>query len=217
MNETEPVKPDVTTEAGMTAAVADYSVYVKQLEKLRAETLGQRETNDAVEDLQRLRAIMMEHAEITLREAKGLLTPDEAENCVHGTDPGQKAIRLARSIRHTIVLTQELLGLRPVPGTRVAATSAETHPADAAERHEPHEYRDTDRERREDFRDREVFDHTNRPVAEVIADIGEELTALTKPPQRKPARRYEPVGHWLAPAGAPGVTPVEYPRGRGPP
>jgi hypothetical protein len=190
---------------------------VKQLENLRRETAAQRETTDAVEDLQRLRNILMEHAEITLREAKGLLTTDEYENCVRGVDPGQKAIRLARSVRHTVVLTQELLGLRPVPGTRAAA-AAETQSAADTEHREPREH--PERERREDFREREVFDHAGRPTAEIIEELRDEVDALTKPRPRSkgaPPQRYEPIGHWLAPAGAPGVKPVEYPNERGPP
>src|SRR6185312_1002779 len=129
--------------------VAAHAEQMKVLEEARRETAALRETNDAVADLRRLREILMDHVERTDRQAKGLLRLDEYENCDRKIDPGMKCIRLGLAVRRTVVLQQELLGLRAAPGARAlagrestVAAEAETVPEEAPEVREREDHRE---------------------------------------------------------------------------
>lgn len=226
MEQSEPIEPsEEEFNARLARNVAAHAEQMKILEEARRNTAALRETNDAVADLRRLRDILMEHVERTDRQAKGLLRLDEYENCDRDIDPGIKCIRLARAVRQTVVLQQELLELRPAPGARalagreaeVAAPQVEAAPADEAP-----EVRE-----REDFRDRaethdrdDTYDYDDRPYDQVIAAIREEfrIPAAAAPVKRVrsvalPIAMTEP--HVVALAGA--EAPVPFRRERGPP
>jgi hypothetical protein len=153
---------------------------MKTLEDARQATAGLRESNDAVEDLRRLRDVLMEHVERTQRQATGLLRNHEYEACDHKIDPAMKCVRLARAVRQSIVLQQELLGLRLTPGMRFAAATAaaaEKTVADALERAvaETPDRADEACER-EDLRDRDdTYDYDDRPYDEVVEAIRAEF------------------------------------------
>ncbi len=189
------------------------------------------ETDDAVADLRRCRKFLMEHLELSWREAKGLLRRDERENCVQGIDPGFKAVRLARAVRQVIAQQQELLGLRPVPGARVAAAA---RALDAEPASLPNDIREVDD--RNDLRDREYDDlrdrsdlddyddYDNRPYEQVMASIHDDLRRISnpRPMEAAPARKAATV-----PAGAEvrfrevllssSAAPAPHRRERGPP
>jgi hypothetical protein len=202
--------------------VAAHAEQMKVLEEARRNTAALREINDAVEDLRRLRTILMEHVERTDRQAKGLLRLDEYENCDRTLDPGMKCIRLGRAVRQTIVLQQELLGLRAAPGTR--ASAARRAEAEAAQAEPAAEGKPKIRER-EDHRDRDrndirdpddIYDYDDRSYEQVIAAIREEFRI---PADAKAVGRIHsavlPAPHVPALAGAQAFAPFR--RGRGPP
>jgi hypothetical protein len=206
--------------------VAIQAEHMKTLEEARRNTAGLRETNDAVDDLRRLREILMEHVERTDRQARGLLRLDEYENCDKTIDPGMKCLRLAKAVRQTVVLQQELLGLRAAPGaralagreTRVSAPEAEAAPEEAPEVHKREDHRDRDRD---DLRDRDdTYDYDDRPYDQVIAAIRE---GFRIPAEAAPVKRVRsavlpcamPGPHVTALAGA--QAPAPFRRERGPP
>jgi hypothetical protein len=117
--------PDPEREDALTRSIVDWSAKLKLVEATRRREAAVRETNDAVDDLARLRAIGMSHAERTDREAAGLLTCNEQNPLARGADPAIKFVRVARAVRQAIVLQQELLGLRPVAGARAGIALAE--------------------------------------------------------------------------------------------
>jgi hypothetical protein len=185
-----------------------------------------RETNDAVDDLRRLREILMEHVERSDRQAKGLLRLDEYENCDKTLDPGLKCIRLARAVRQTVVLQQELLGLRAAPGARalagreseVAAPDAEVTTRETPEVREREDFRERDRNDTRDPDD--TYDYDDRPYDQVIASIRE---GFKIPAEAAPVKRVRsavlptamPEPHVAALAGA--QAPAPFRRERGPP
>src|SRR5436305_12884281 len=79
-------------DARLARNVAAHAEQMKILEEARRNTAGLRETNDAVADLRRLRDILMQHADRTDRQAKGLLRLHEYENCDRTIDPGPRLI-----------------------------------------------------------------------------------------------------------------------------
>jgi len=184
-----------------------------------------------VEDLRRLREILMEHVERTDRQAKGLLRLDEYENCDRTLDPGMKCLRLALAVRRTVVLQQELLGLRAAPGARALAgreITAAAVEAEAAPEAETTEDKPEVRER-EDFRERDradtrdpddTHDHDDRLYDQVIASIRREFRI---PADAAPVKRVRsavlphpvPEPHVVALAGA--QAPAPFRRERGPP
>jgi flavin-dependent dehydrogenase len=91
-----------------------------------------------------------------------------------------KCVRLARAVRQSIVLQQELLGLRLTPGMRFAAATAaaaEKTVADALERAiaETPDRADEACER-EDLRDRDdTYDYDDRSYGEVVESIRAEF------------------------------------------
>jgi hypothetical protein len=178
--------------------IAQAGVHMKTLEDARQATAGLRESNDAVEDLRRLREILMEHVERTGRQATGLLRNHEYEACDHKIDPAMKCVRLARAVRQSIVLQQELLGLRLTPGMRFAAATAaaaEKTVADALERAIAETPDSPDRAdeacEREDLRDRDdTYDYDDRPYDEVVEAIRAEFkipAEVTVKPKAAPA------------------------------
>jgi hypothetical protein len=200
--------------------VAESAAHMKTLEKARRDSAAIRESNDAVDDLRRLREVLMEHVERTGNHARGVVRNDELESCDMKLDPAIKCIRLARAVRQTVVLQQEVLGLRPAPGARMGAAE----PVVAVAATEP--ARDDDRSRREDMRDREnlhdrddTYDYDDRPYEEVIASIREtfKIPADAKPVAKRraavPAATFE--RHVAALAGA--AEPGAYRREHGPP
>ncbi len=217
--------PEMSEEefnAKLAKNVAESAVYMKTLEQARLSTAGLRETNDAVEDLRRLREILMGHVERTDRQARSLLRLDEWEAADKSIDPGMKCIKLARAVRLSIVLQQELLGLRPAPGVRMpAAKEADEREAaqDAPEREADGLRRETDSER-EILRDRDdTRDYDDRSYGEVIEAIRAEfkIPAGAKQALKSgaaiPADMPEP--HIAALAGA--KTPAAFRREHGPP
>jgi hypothetical protein len=158
---------------------------------------AQKETDDAVADLRRCREFLMEHLELSWREAKGLLRTEERANCVNGIDPGFKAVRLARAVRQVIAQQQELMGLRPVPGIRVAvaAPAAETSEQPTVERNDAREASDLRDREYDDLRDRsdldDYDDYDNRPYEQVMASIHDDLRRISKPRpvETEPARK----------------------------
>jgi len=205
--------------------VAAHAEQMKVLEEARRETAALRETNDAVADLRRLREILMDHVERTDRQAKGLLRLDEYENCDRKIDPGMKCIRLGLAVRRTVVLQQELLGLRAAPGARAlagrestVAAEAETVPEEAPEVREREDHRERDRSDTRDPDD--TYDYDDRPYDQVIAAIREEfrIPAKAQPAKRVPSVVLPdtvPAPHVAALAGA--KTPTAFRRERGPP
>lgn len=206
--------------------VAIQAGQMKILEEARRNTAALRETNDAVEDLRRLREILMEHVERTDRQAKGLLRLDEYENCDRTLDPGMKCLRLDRAVRQTVVLQQELLGLRAAPGVRAlagqaieaVAPEAEAAPVEKPEVREREDHRERDRN---DMRDPDdAYDYDDRSYDQVVAAIREEfgIPAETSPVKRvRPAVLPSslPAPHVAALAGA--RAPAPFRRERGPP
>ncbi len=216
--------PEMSEEefnAKLAKNVAETAAHMKTLEKARRDSAAIRESNDAVDDLRRLREVLMEHVERTGNHARGVVRNDEFESCDLKLDPAVKCIRLARAVRQTIVLQQEVLGLRAAPGVRTPAAEA----AVAVAADEP--ARDDDRARREDMRDREnphdpddTYDYDDRPYEDVIASIREtcKIPADAKPASKRrragvPAATFEP--HVAALAGA--AEPGAYRREHGPP
>jgi hypothetical protein len=206
--------------------VAAHAEQMKVLEEARRNTAALRETNDAVDDLRRLREILMEHVERSDRQAKGLLRLDEYENCDRTFDPGVKCIRLGRAVRQTVVLQQELLGLRAAPGARalvgrdiaVAAPEAEVTTRETPEVREREDFRERDRNDTRDPDD--TYDYDDRPYEQVIASIRE---GFKIPAEAAPVKRVRsavppdamPEPHVAALAGAQAPTPFQ--RERGPP
>lgn len=206
--------------AKLAKSVAESAARMKTLEQARRESAALRESNDAVDDLRRLREVLMEHVERTDRQARSLLRLDEYEACDKDIDPGIKCIRLGRAVRQTIVLQQELLGLRPAPGARMSAARKEI----VAE--EPEQ--DDDHPPREDMRDRErenlhdgddTYDYDDRPYDQVIASIRDtfKIPAEAKPAskRRAPIPAATPEAPVAALAG--GAEPAAYSREHGPP
>jgi hypothetical protein len=200
--------------------VAESAAHMKTLEQARRDSAAIRESNDAVDDLRRLREVLMEHVERTGFHARGVVRNDEFESCDLKLDPAVKCIRLARAVRQTVVLQQEVLGLRPAPGVRMGAAEPVVAVATAEA------VRDDDRVRREDMRDREnlhdrddTYDYDDRPYEDVIASIREtcKIPADAKPASKRratvPAATHEPHVPALAGAAEPGV----YRREHGPP
>jgi hypothetical protein len=183
MNQTP--SPEMSEEefnAKLAKNVAESGAYMKTLEEARRSTAGLRESNDAVEDLRRLREVLMGHVDRTDRQARSLLRLDEYEAADHSIDPAMKCIKLARAVRLSIVLQQELLGLRPVPGARLPAAKdaiAEKPAADAPERElrdtetGDTESRETDREQLHDRDD--THDYDDRSYDEVVDAIRAEF------------------------------------------
>jgi len=206
--------------------VAIHAEQMKILEEARRNTAALRETNDAVEDLRRLREILMDHVERTDRQAKGLLRLDEYENCDRTLDPGMKCLRLALAVRRTVVLQQELLGLRAAPGARAFAgreteadaAEAEVAAEDTPEVSEREDFREHDRADRRDRDD--THDHDDRPYEQVVASIRKEFRIPAEPAPVKRVRSAVlpaavPEPHVAALAGA--QAPVPFRRERGPP
>jgi hypothetical protein len=224
MNRTPP--PAMSEEefnAKLAKNVAESGAYMKTLEEARRSTAGLRESNDAVEDLRRLREVLMGHVDRTDRQARSLLRLDEYEAADHSIDPAMKCIKLARAVRLSIVLQQELLGLRPVPGARLPAVKDATaeKPAAAAPERELRdtetadtETRETDREQLHDRDD--THDYDDRSYDEVIDAIRTEFEipagvpvaakAPRKPGGGKPKIRTE----ILASASAPPAFRLEH-------
>jgi hypothetical protein len=201
--------------------VAESAAHMKTLEKARRESAALRESNDAVDDLRRLREVLMEHVERTGFHARGVVRNDEFESCDLKLDPAVKCIRLARAVRQTVVLQQEVLGLRPAPGARMGAVVSEDVAEVSAE-----PARDDDRQRREDMRDREnlhdrddTYDYDDRPYEDVIASIREtcKIPADAKSASKRRAvvPAVVPETHVAALAGA--AEPGAYRREHGPP
>lgn len=207
--------PEMSEEefnAKLAKNIAETAAHMKTLEKARRDSAAIRESNDAVDDLRRLREVLMEHVERTGNHARGVVRNDEYESCDLKLDPAIKCIRLARAVRQTVVLQQEVLGLRLAPGARMGAAE----PVVAVATTEP--VRDDDRVRREDMRDREnlhdrddTYDYDDRPYEDVIASIREtcKIPADGKPaPKRRagvPAATHEPHVPTLAGAAEPGA------------
>jgi hypothetical protein len=232
MEQSEPTElSEEEFNARLARNVAIQAEHMKTLEEARRNTAGLRETNDAVEDLRRLREILMGHVERTDRQAKGLLRLDEYENCDRRLDPGLKCIRLGRAVRQTVVLQQELLGLRAAPGARalagreaeIAAPEAEAAPkAEITEERPEVREREDFRERdRNDTRDRDdTYDYDDRPYDQVIASIRE---GFRIPAEAAPIKRVRsavlpcamPEPHVTALAGT--QAPAPFRRERGPP
>ncbi|HTJ64872.1 MAG TPA: hypothetical protein VL899_13795, partial [Alphaproteobacteria bacterium] len=108
--------------------------------------------------------------------ATGLLRDHEYEACDHKIDPAMKCVRLARAVRQSIVLQQELLGLRPAPGMRFGAgkdAATEKTVADELERSVAEAPDSADEAvEREDLRDRDdSYDYDDRPYDEVVDSI----------------------------------------------
>ena len=204
MDQTLP--PEMSEEefnAKLAKNVAESGEYMKTLEEARRKTAGLRESNDAVEDLRHLREVLMGHVDRTDRQARSLLRLDEYEAADHSIDPAMKCIKLARAVRLSIVLQQELLGLRPAPGARLPAAQeavAEKPVADAPDR----EFRETETREidREQLHDRDdMHDYDDRSYDEVVAAIRTEFKipagvpvaakAAEKPRARKPKIRDE--------------------------
>jgi len=230
----QPVATELSEEefnARLARNVAFQAEQMKILEEARRNTAALRETNDAVEDLRRLREILMDHVERTDRQAKGLLRLDEYENCDRTLDPGMKCLRLALAVRRTVVLQQELLGLRAAPGARALAgrqSDADTVEDEAPEAEAVVEEKPEVRER-EDHRERDqhdtrdpndTHDYDDRPYDQVVASIRKEFKI---PADAKPVKRVRsavlpsamPEPHVAALAGA--QAPASFPRERGPP
>ena len=212
--------------ARLARSVAAHAEQMKILEEARRETAALRETNDAVADLRRLREILMDHVERTDRQAKGLLRLDEYENCDRRLDPGTKCIRLALAVRRTVVLQQELLGLRAAPGARaLAGREADAEAAEvetvAEEKPEVREREDRREQDRNDVHDRDdTYEYDDRPYEQVIASIREEFRIPAKAVPAKRARSAVvpdalPEPHVVALAGA--KVPAPFRRERGPP
>jgi hypothetical protein len=227
MEQSEPTQlSEEEFNARLARNVAAHAGQMKILEEARRNTAGLRETNDAVDDLRRLREILMEHVERSDRQAKGLLRLDEYENCDRTLDPGLKCLRLARAVRQTVVLQQELLGLRAAPGARalagrkieVAAPDAEVTIRETPEVREREDFRERDRNDTRDPDD--TYDYDDRPYDQVIASIREEFKI---PAKAAPVNRVRsavlptamPEPHVAALAGA--QAPAPFRRERGPP
>jgi len=226
MEQAEPVKlSEEEFNTRLARNVAIQAEQMKVLEEARRNTAALRETNDAVDDLRRLREILMEHVERTDRQAKGLLRLDEYENCDRSFDPGVKCIRLGRAVRQTVVLQQELLGLRAAPGARaLAGRETEVAASEVETTEETPEVRE-----REDFRERDrndtrdpddTYDYDDRAYDQVIASIRE---GFKIPAEAAPVKRVRstvlpgvtPEPHVAALAGA--QAPAPFRRERGPP
>ena len=217
--------PEMSEEefnAKLAKNIADSAAHMKTLEKARQESAALRESNDASDDLRRLREVLMDHVERTGNHARGVVRNDEFESCDLKLDPAIKCIRLARAVRQTIVLQQEVLGLRPAPGVRMGAAVSE----EVAEVVAVEPVRDEPRERREDMRDREnlhdrddTYDYDDRPYDEVIASIREtfKIPADAKPAAKRRAGvpPVVPEAHAASLAGA--AEPGAYRREHGPP
>jgi len=238
MEQSEPVKlSEEEFNARLARNVAIQAEQMKVLEEARRTTAALRETNDAVDDLRRLREILMQHVERTDRQAKGLLRLDEYENCDKTIDPGMKCIRLGRAVRQTVVLQQELLGLRAAPGARALAgreTQVAAPEVEAALEVETAEETPEVRER-EDLRERErdrndtrdpddTYDYDDRAYDQVIAAIREGFKIPADAEPEKPVRSTVPPSamldampepHIAALAGA--RPPAPFRRERGPP
>ena len=178
--------------------VAESGEYMKTLEESRRKTAGLRESNDAVDDLRRLREVLMGHVDRTDRQARSLLRLDEYEASDHSIDPAMKCIKLARAVRLSIVLQQELLGLRPAPGVRLPAVKeaveVEGRPAaDAPERElRETETREVDREQLHDRDD--TRDSDDRSYDEIVGDIRTEFK-IPADLTVKPAASAKPVAN----------------------
>ena len=233
MEQPEPVKlSEEEFNARLGRNIAIQAEQMKTLEEARRSTAALRETNDAVGDLRRLREILMEHVERSDRQAKGLLRLDEYENCDKTLDPGMKCIRLGRAVRQTVVLQQELLGLRAAPGARAlagretqlaapeaeAAPEVETTPEETPEVREREDFRERDRNDTRDPDD--TYDYDDRAYDQVIASIRE---GFKIPAEAAPVKRVRsavlagamPEPHVAALAGA--QDPPPFRRERGPP
>jgi len=236
MEQAEPIKlSEEEFNARLARNIAAHAEQMKVLEEARRTTAALRETNDAVGDLRRLREILMQHVERTDRQAKGLLRLDEYENCDKTLDPGMKCIRLGRAVRQTVVLQQELLGLRAAPGARalagremqVATPEAEAGPEvetaeETPEVREREDHRDRDRNDTRDPDD--TYDYDDRPYDQVIASIRQSFKIPAEAAPVKPVRSTVlpgamldtmPGPHVAALAGA--EAPPPFRRERGPP
>jgi len=226
MEQSEPVKlSEEEFNARLARNVAIQAEQMKILEEARRNTAALRETNDAVGDLRRLREILMEHVERTDRQAKGLLRLDEYENCDKTLDPGLKCIRLGRAVRQTVVLQQELLGLRAAPAARaLAGRETEVAASEVETTEETPEVRE-----REDFRERDrndtrdpddTYDYDDRAYDQVIAKI---RRTFKIPAEAAPAKRVRsavlpiPLLEPRVPALAGAEDSAPFRRERGPP
>jgi hypothetical protein len=181
-------------------SIADWAGKLKEVEAIRRREAAVRETNDAVDDLARLRAIGMNHAERTDREASGILTCAEQEAVGRGTDPAIKFVRVARAVRQIVVLQQEVLGLRPVAGVRVVAEkAADAIPSPAPSPSEPGGLSPTlprgageglsdrtendlaDRERSDLSERDDLYDYDDRAFPEVVAGVRRTLGVAQGP------------------------------------
>jgi len=211
-------------DAALSKSVREWAANAERVEAARRQTLAMRETNDAIEDLRRLRQLGMEHAERTSREGRGLLTYDEREGLSSRADPGFKFNRIARAVRQIVVLQQELLGLRPVAGLRAMADApaavAEIADAEPARR----ETEPGDRPERNDLPDRErperddLYDYDDRAYGEVVAGVKQVLGVAPVEPEFRtsmpaPIKPFKPHPRPTASASAVGANARE----RGPP
>jgi hypothetical protein len=212
-------------DAALSKSVREWAAKAKEVEAVRLETMALRETNDAIEDLRRLRQIGMEHAERTSREGRDLLTFDERDGLARGTDPGLKFNRIARTVRQIVVLQQELLGNRPVAGIRAVADAptavARTTDAEPAQREtERSDLADRERPERNDLYDYDdrSFDQAVDGVRQTLGvsaaqDVAAEANASTPLPVidggNEPRQRT-----WLNASASPRGANA---RGRGPP
>ena len=186
-------------DAALAKSIREWAAKAKEVEAARRQTLALRETNDAIEDLRRLRQIGMEHAERTGREGRGLLTYDEREGLSRATDPGLKFNRIARAVRQIVVLQQELLGNRPVAGVRAAADApaaaaptADAETADAEPTRRERERSDLrDRPERNDLND--LYDYDDRAYGEVVADVRQVLDVAPAEDEDFPAHVKAPA------------------------
>ena len=173
-----PELSDEEFNARLAKNIAEAGAHMQTLEEARRKTAGLRETNDAVEDLRRLREVLMGHVERTDRQARSMLRLDEYEACNKSADPAIQCVRLARAVRQTIVLQQELLGLRLAPGMRHAAAKEGVAEKTATPEREDVDAPDLNDEahEREELHDRDdTDDYDGRPYHEVVDSIRAEF------------------------------------------
>ena len=142
-------------------------------------------------------------------------TASEAEAKVFdGCDPALAFARVSRSVRQSIVLEEEILGVRAQSGTRTPVSDAARGPSGAGRPlREPRDYRDfydTAEFQEHLKRDEEI----GRRIYEVLMDIRDGKLGSDQPDGPELEAKLEAGVDW-SPRGI--ITGGKWPPGRGPP
>ena len=193
LDQADPDMARADFDAALAKSIREWAAKAEEVEAARRKTLALRETNDAIEDLRRLRQIGMEHAERTGREGRGLLTYDEREGAfawqpIPASNSTASPARCARSsccsrncwaiARWPACAPWRIFNPLPLLTARRCRARREQAMKTDSER-ERSDLPDRERPDRNDLND--LYDYDDRAYGEVVADVRRVLDVSHRP------------------------------------